>query len=71
VGKQEVVMFVLVCKREDGTKTPVSETFPDRVSANLAAETKTKSYAKHGRNEEQDYWWARDKDGSLLKFFVE
>jgi hypothetical protein len=44
--------------------------YSDRQQATLALEKVLAGYIKHGRNDEQGYWWAIDNEGRQLKFKI-
>lgn len=41
----------------------------DEAVAAVVSASKTLEY--YGYNEQQDYWWGRDKCGKLTRFYVE
>lgn len=55
----------------DGTATvrlPVG--YEDKDAATQGLKSMLAGYNRHGFNGENDYWWARDEENRLFRFFV-
>jgi hypothetical protein len=48
-----------------------SERYGDGQQAIAGVEKILRTYAKHGYDDHQGYWWARDKDDQEYRFVVE
>jgi hypothetical protein len=52
------------------TRTRLPGDYRDERAARKAMQTVLTGYTIHGRNDEHDYWWARDHEGREFKFEI-
>jgi hypothetical protein len=63
--------IVRISETADGvTRKRLPGDYGDGHAARKAMETVLTGYTSHGRNDEQDYWWARDYNGTEFKFVI-